>query len=226
MFFSENEVTEVTFEVTYCIYYVLSVTYWLLTAHGPGNSGNRFYVEQRFTIMPCTRNKRFIFKYIYCIYNYMNKLTPKQIKFATLIVSKGDRMSASDCAKEAGYSEKACKQQASNLQNPKMFPQVVDEIERLRREWQEKYKVSYSRHIKRLDDLSRGAEESGNWAAAVAAEKSRGQAAGLYIDRKEILTGSIDQLSKVEVEEKLKEIEKQFSINIEDADFVELPDKE
>ena len=67
----------------------------------------------------------------------MNKLTPKQIKFATLIVSKGDRMSASDCAKEAGYSEKACKQQASNLQNPKMFPLVVEEIERLRREWQE-----------------------------------------------------------------------------------------
>jgi hypothetical protein len=43
--------------------------------------------------------------------------------------------------------------------------------------------------------------------------KSRGQAAGLYIDRKEILTGSIDQMSKDEVESKLKEIEKQFSIN-------------
>ena len=73
--------------------------------------------------------------------------------------------------------------------------------------------------------LSRGAEENGNWAAAVAAEKSRGQAAGLYIDRKEILTGSIDQLSKIEVEAKLKEIEKQFSINIEDADFIEVDDK-
>ena len=59
----------------------------------------------------------------------------------------------------------------------------------------------------------------------MAAEKSRGQAAGLYIDRKEILTGSIDQLSKVEVEEKLKEIEKQFSINIEDAEVTEIPDK-
>jgi len=104
-----------------------------------------------------------------------------------------------------------------------MFPLVVEEIERLRREWQEKYKVSYSRHIKRLDDLSRGAEEAGNWAAAVAAEKSRGQAAGLYIDRKEILTGSIDQLSKVEVEEKLREIEKQFSIN---TDVIEIQPEE
>ena len=102
-----------------------------------------------------------------------------------------------------------------------MFPLVVEEIDRLRREWQEKYKVSYSRHIKRLDDLSRGAEAASNWNAAVSAEKARGQAAGLYIDRKEILTGSIDQLSKVEVEEKLKEIEKQFSINAEDYQVLE-----
>ncbi len=126
-----------------------------------------------------------------------------------------------DCAIEAGYSEKAANQIASNLQSPKMFPLVVAEIDRLRKEWQEKYKVSYSRHIKRLDDLSRGAEAASNWNAAVAAEKARGQAAGLYIDRKEILTGSIDQLSKAEVEEKLKEIEKQFSINAEDVTVIE-----
>ena len=130
-------------------------------------------------------------------------------------------MTAADCAIEAGYSEKAANQIASNLQSPKMFPLVVEEIDRLRKEWQEKYKVSYSRHIKRLDDLSRGAESASNWNAAVAAEKARGQAAGLYIDRKEILTGSIDQLSKAEVEEKLKEIEKQFSINAEDVTVIE-----
>ena len=149
------------------------------------------------------------------------RLTPKQLKFALLIVTKGDRMTAANCAIEAGYSEKASNQIASNLQSPNMFPLVVEEIDRLRKEWQDKYKVNYSRHIKRLDDLSRGAEGSGNWGAAVAAEKSRGQAAGLYIDRKEILTGSIDQLSKVEVEEKLKEIERQFSINVEDYSIIE-----
>ena len=149
------------------------------------------------------------------------KLTPKQLKFSLLIVTKGDKMTGAECAVEAGYSEKSCQQMASNLQSIKMFPLVVEEIDRLRKEWQEKYKVSYSRHIKRLDELSRGAEGSGNWNAAVAAEKARGQAAGLYIDRKEILTGSIDQLSKAEVEEKLKEIEKQFSINAEDYQIIE-----
>jgi|TARA_R100000700_G_C3176249_1_gene151180 LPS O-antigen subunit length determinant protein (WzzB/FepE family) len=149
----------------------------------------------------------------------VRKLTTKQHKFAVLLVTKGDRMSAKECAIEAGFSEKSAQQAAANLTNPKMFPLVVSEIERLRREWEQKYKVTYGRHIRRLDDLSRGAEEAGNWAAAVAAEKSRGQAAGLYIDRKEILTGSIDQLSKAEVEEKLKEIEKQFSINTDVIDI-------
>ena len=149
----------------------------------------------------------------------VRKLTTKQHKFAVLLVTKGDRMSAKECAIEAGFSEKSVQQAAANLTNPKMFPLVVSEIERLRREWEQKYKVTYGRHIRRLDDLSRGAEEAGNWAAAVAAEKSRGQAAGLYIDRKEILTGSIDQLSKAEVEEKLKEIEKQFSINTDVIDI-------
>ena len=149
----------------------------------------------------------------------VRKLTTKQHKFAVLLVTKGDRMSAKECAIEAGFSEKSAQQAAANLTNPKMFPLVVSEIERLRREWEQKYKVTYGRHIRRLDDLSRGAEEAGNWAAAVAAEKSRGQAAGLYIDRKEILTGSIDQLSKAEVEQKLKEIEKQFSINTDVIDI-------
>ena len=149
----------------------------------------------------------------------IRKLTTKQHKFAVLLVTKGDRMSAKECAIEAGFSEKSAQQAAANLTNPKMFPLVVEEIERLRREWEQKYKVTYGKHIRRLDDLSRGAEEAGNWAAAVAAEKSRGQAAGLYIDRKEILTGSIDQLSKAEVEERLKEIEKQFSIN---TDVIEI----
>ena len=153
----------------------------------------------------------------------VRKLTTKQHKFAVLLVTKGDRMSAKECAIEAGFSEKSAQQAAANLTNPKMFPLVVSEIERLRREWEQKYKVTYGRHIRRLDDLSRGAEEAGNWAAAVAAEKSRGQAAGLYIDRKEILTGSIDQLSKAEVEEILKEIEKQFSIN---TDVIEIPSED
>jgi hypothetical protein len=65
------------------------------------------------------------------------------------------------------------------------------------------------------------ASTSGNWNAAVTAETRRGQIAGLYVDKKEILTGTIDSMNRNEVEEKLLELKKQFSI---DADFDVLKD--
>jgi hypothetical protein len=45
-----------------------------------------------------------------------------------------------------------------------------------------------------------------SFSAAVNAERLRGQAAGLYIDRKEIRTGSIDSMSREEVLKSLKEL--------------------
>ena len=47
-----------------------------------------------------------------------------------------------------------------------------------------------------------------SFSAAVNAERLRGQAAGLYIDRKEIRTGSIDTMSREEVLKQLKEEER------------------
>ena len=45
-----------------------------------------------------------------------------------------------------------------------------------------------------------------SYSAAVNAERLRGQAAGLYIDRKEIRTGSIDSMSRDDVLKQLKEL--------------------
>ena len=45
-----------------------------------------------------------------------------------------------------------------------------------------------------------------SYSAAVNAERLRGQAAGLYIDRKEIRTGSIDSMSREDVLKQLKEL--------------------
>ena len=77
--------------------------------------------------------------------------------------------------------------------------------------------------MKRLDQLSRGAEEKGNWNAAVTAEKSRGQVGGLYVDRKEIMHGSIDQLNREEVDKLLKDMDKKLSI---EGSYREIDDNE
>jgi len=63
--------------------------------------------------------------------------------------------------------------------------------------------------------------EAGAWAAAVQAEYRRGQALGnIYIDRKEIRHGTIDSMSKEEVQRKLEALRKvyQASPNVVDVD--------
>jgi len=138
-------------------------------------------------------------------------LTPKQAKFAQLIVLYEGRKTATKIAEECGFSPKTARQQASNMQNPKMFPKVVDAINHYRVQFYRKYETSYDKHLKRMYELSARAEEAGNWNAAVAAEKNRGQVAGLYIDKKEIKYGTIDSMSMEEVDAKIKELEGRLS---------------
>ena len=138
-----------------------------------------------------------------------DKLTPKQIKFCLLFVEHGDEMSARECAIQAGYAESVATKTASELRKK---PHVAEYIRELRNKEDKKYEVNLHRHLKRLDQLSKGAEEKGNWNAAVQAEKSRGQVAGLYIDRKEIMHGSIDQLNREEVDKLLTDMDKKLSI--------------
>ena len=80
--------------------------------------------------------------------------------------------------------------------------------------------------MKDLKMIRDKALESGAYSAAVMAEYRRGQALGnIYIDRKEIRTGTIDSMSKEEVEQKLKELKKSF-LDISDAQVVESIEKE
>tara|TARA_R100000008_G_scaffold6300_1_gene3587 strand:- start:1035 stop:1535 length:501 start_codon:yes stop_codon:yes gene_type:complete len=138
-----------------------------------------------------------------------DRLTPKQIKFCLLFVQQGDELSATECAIQAGYAKSVAAKTASELRRK---PHVAEYIRELRNQEEKRYEVNFNRHLKRLDQLSKGAEGAGNWNAAVQAEKSRGQVAGLYIDRKEIMHGSIDQLSKDEVDKLLKDMDKRLSI--------------
>ena len=138
------------------------------------------------------------------------EITAQQRKFCELLILHDGEWTATECAIEAGYSEKSARQIASQLQNREKYPKVYDYILMLREEQHKKYHVNYNRHMRRLKQLSLSAEEKGNYTAAVSAEISRGKAAGLYVDRKEILTGSIDNMPKQEVERRLEELKKRF----------------
>ena len=149
-----------------------------------------------------------------------DKLTPKQAKFCLLFVQEGDTKTATECAILAGYSEKRARIEASELRK---HPGCTEYIRELRNQEEKKYEINLHKHLKRLDQLSRGAEEKGNWNAAVTAEKSRGQVGGLYIDRKEIMHGSIDQLNREEVDKLLRDMDKKLSI---EGSYREVDDNE
>ena len=149
-----------------------------------------------------------------------DKLTPKQAKFCLLFVQEGDTKTATECAILAGYSEKRARIEASELRK---HPGCTEYIRELRNQEEKKYEINLYKHLKRLDQLSRGAEEKGNWNAAVTAEKSRGKVGGLYIDRKEIMHGSIDQLNREEVDKLLRDMDKRLSI---EGSYREVDDNE
>ena len=66
--------------------------------------------------------------------------------------------------------------------------------------------MTYEGHVAELARLREAALKKGSFSSAVNAEASRGKAAGLYIDRKIIKTGKLEDLSEQELESKMKQI--------------------
>ena len=72
------------------------------------------------------------------------KLTEQQVKFANLLISEQGRKTATQCAIEAGYAKDSARQAASKLQNPKLFPLVVQYIGELREECPSNLTIRFS----------------------------------------------------------------------------------
>ena len=92
----------------------------------------------------------------------------------------------------------------SELRNPRIYPLVANYIKELRQEVQEKYGISFEKHISELAQIRNQALEKGAWSAAVNAEVARGKAGGLYVDQKLVMTGNVDNMSAEEIRDRLK----------------------
>ena len=139
------------------------------------------------------------------------RLTEMQKRFAEYIVFNEGRTTGADAAIAAGYSEKRARVEASELQNPRLSPLVVQYIGALREEKLKKYEVTYDKHVAELGKIREEALKKGAFSAATNAEKNRGMAAGLYIDRKIIKTGKLVDLSEEELELKMKKIQDDYA---------------
>ena len=136
------------------------------------------------------------------------RLTEMQQRFAEFLVFGGPEgpMTQTEAAIAAGYSPRRARQEGSELNNPRLSPLVAKYLGQLREERIRKHEVSYEGHIAELARLREAALKKGSFSSAVNAEANRGKAAGLYIDRKIIKTGKLEDLSEQELEAKMKQI--------------------
>ena len=133
-------------------------------------------------------------------------LTDKQRIFVEIYVKEEGRLTPTECARQAGYKPERAPTTASELLNAKKYPRVVAAVRKKRNELHETHKVEMNKHVVELARLRDRALADKSHSAAINAERLRGQAAGLYVERKEIRTGSIDDMSRDEVIKRLKEI--------------------
>ena len=157
------------------------------------------------------------------------RLTEMQMRFAEFYVFGGPDgpMTQTEAAIAAGYSPNRARQEGSELMNPRLSPLVAKYVGELREERLKKHEVTYENHIAELARLREAALKKGSFSSAVNAEANRGKAAGLYIDRKIIKTGKLEDLSEEQLEAKMKQIlsdyESLLNPKIVEAEAIEEP---
>lgn len=130
-------------------------------------------------------------------------LTERQEQFARIYAT--GTVTQTEAARQAGYANP--RQNATDIiQNPA----VIERIRELKEELSIKFEVTFENHVKKLSEIRDAALDKGNFTAAVAAEKARGQAAGLYVSRQEIMVGKIDQMSREEVIAEIERMKKEY----------------
>ena len=155
------------------------------------------------------------------------RLTEMQKRFAEFIVFGGPEgpVSQMEAAKLAGYSHNRARQEGSELMNPRLSPLVAKFVGELKEERLKKFEVSYEKHVAELDRIKQAALKKGSFSSAVNAEVNRGKAAGLYIDRKIIKHGKLEELTEEQLQAKMKQILEDYAPLLNVKTVEALPDE-
>jgi len=130
-------------------------------------------------------------------------LSPRHKKFCSLYVQG---MSGAEAARKSGFTKHkfGAKAQGSALlrRNPLIANHIID----LLRKEVERQNVSMESHLTELSRLRDEAVDSGQISSAISAEISRGKAAGLYIEKKEVTVNKVETMSDEELRSKLQDL--------------------
>ena len=155
------------------------------------------------------------------------RLTEMQKRFCQYLVFGGPDgpVNKMEAAELAGYSLKRCRQEGSELTNPRQNPLVVKYRDELEQERDLKFGVTYENHIAELARIKQLALKKNSFSAAVNAETNRGKAGGLYIDRKIIKHGKLEDMTEEQIEAKMKQIDDDYGALLSD-DIIDVSESE
>jgi len=127
-----------------------------------------------------------------------------------IAAGKGKREAAID----AGYSPVSAHVQAArNLKKDK----IIQYIDRLRTDVRRLTNESVSKEVERLVLLSKDALKDSQYSAAVNAIRLKAQLLGFFVEKKEIKTNSLDQMSEDELTQYLAQIQVDHGLLTHDA---------
>ena len=155
------------------------------------------------------------------------RLTEMQKRFCQYLVFGGPDgpVNKMEAAEMAGYSPKRARIEGSELTNPRHSPLVVKYRDELEQERNLKFGVNYDGHVAELARIKSLALKKNSFSAAVNAETNRGKAAGLYIDRKIIKHGKLEDMTEEQLKAKMKQIEDDYGALLSD-DIIDVNESE
>jgi len=127
-------------------------------------------------------------------------LTQQQQKFVENVVYQD--MSQTEAARKAGYSNPAV-QGHRNMRSKN----IMIAIDELRHEAQHRNNVTLDRSLRDLKSIRDAAVLDGSWGPAIKAEELRMKAVGLLVEKKAVLHGRVESLTKDEVLKELKKLQ-------------------
>ena len=145
------------------------------------------------------------------------KLTKKQETFVDLMVYQDYKQTK--CAHLAGYENPGVA--ATRLLSDQQYAHVQERIMELKAIQRSKNEITFEGIAKKLGEIRDVAFADGSYGPAVTAEIARAKLAGLMVDRKELKIHKIDNMSRDQLENRLKELVLENQVILGTSEVVE-----
>jgi len=138
--------------------------------------------------------------------NHDEKQLTKRQRLLVWNAVNDPQLTFAEAAKKAGYKNPIVVGRLMRKNEDSRYAHVRREYERLMSEAKQKFELTHGRAVEDLYKLRDDAWSRGAFNAAIQAQGLLLKVGGLIVDRREVLHGKIDQMSRGEVERRLQDL--------------------